>query len=287
MEAQTAITIGKSEVSPIFFRNQPVLTLAMVDKIHERPEGTARKRYNDNKGRMLAGEDYFVRNSDEAKELGITAPRGIVLLTESGYLLLVKSFTDELAWQIQRQLVKAYFRAGGMNDLRIENHRTKFAHNHDDGLSEEQAEVLRLMLKEVADKLPKEKQRAFMVRGWSKLKSHFKVSYRMIPHHEHTEAVSILARHIAEETCTTPITQKTARYLMWFNDNGEQQFKPIPMEACVMTPEQMINAIATPNGVSVEPEKLFEFVVKMLGVLQQSYGYVKAKAESAKTPMLV
>lgn len=33
----------------------------------------------------------------------------ITLLTESGYLMLVKSFTDDLAWQVQRQLVKFYF----------------------------------------------------------------------------------------------------------------------------------------------------------------------------------
>lgn len=30
-------------------------------------------------------------------------------MTESGYLMLVKSFTDDLAWEVQRQLVKCYF----------------------------------------------------------------------------------------------------------------------------------------------------------------------------------
>ena len=32
------------------------------------------------------------------------------VVTESGYLMLVKSFTDDLAWQVQRQLVNTYFR---------------------------------------------------------------------------------------------------------------------------------------------------------------------------------
>lgn len=32
------------------------------------------------------------------------------LITESGYLMLVKSFTDDLAWDVQRQLMKSYFR---------------------------------------------------------------------------------------------------------------------------------------------------------------------------------
>lgn len=34
----------------------------------------------------------------------------VTLITESGYLLLTKPFNDDLAWQVQRQLVKAYFR---------------------------------------------------------------------------------------------------------------------------------------------------------------------------------
>lgn len=56
-----------------------------------------------NKDRFIAAEDYFRRNSSEASnEFGITAPNGLYLLTESGYLMLVKSFTDDLAWKVQR-----------------------------------------------------------------------------------------------------------------------------------------------------------------------------------------
>ena len=32
------------------------------------------------------------------------------MLTESGYLMVVKSLTDDLSWIVQRQLVKAYFK---------------------------------------------------------------------------------------------------------------------------------------------------------------------------------
>jgi hypothetical protein len=32
------------------------------------------------------------------------------VVTESGYLMLVKSFTDDLAWDVQRQLVNTYFK---------------------------------------------------------------------------------------------------------------------------------------------------------------------------------
>lgn len=33
-----------------------------------------------------------------------------MLITETGYLMLVKSFTDDLAWKVQRELVDSYFR---------------------------------------------------------------------------------------------------------------------------------------------------------------------------------
>lgn len=68
--------------------------------VHDRPDGTARKRFSDNRKRFIEGEDYFVRKTDEAKkEFGFTAPNGLVLITESGYLMLAKSFTDDLAWK--------------------------------------------------------------------------------------------------------------------------------------------------------------------------------------------
>lgn len=73
-----------------------------------------------------------------------------------------------------------------------------FAVNPGDALTQEEQNTLRLMLKGAADRQPKAKQGALMVKGWSKLKAHFGVSYREIPRSEFTEAVSILARHTAE-----------------------------------------------------------------------------------------
>lgn len=112
MENKLTVTINTTELSVKEYQGKRVVTLKEIDAVHQRPEGTARKRFNDNKGRFIEGVDYFVRNTDEAmKEFGITAPNGLTLITESGYLMLVKSFTDDLAWKVQRQLVNTYFRA--------------------------------------------------------------------------------------------------------------------------------------------------------------------------------
>lgn len=106
----TAIAINQQQITLKTYEGKAVVTFGDIDAVHGRPEGTARKRFNDNKKRFVKGEDYFVRKADEAKkEYGITAPNGLVLITESGYLMLCKSFTDDLSWEVQRQLVNAYF----------------------------------------------------------------------------------------------------------------------------------------------------------------------------------
>ncbi|WKN20639.1 ORF6N domain-containing protein [Azotobacter vinelandii] len=106
----TTVTICGHQLPIVEYQGQRVVTLAMIDEVHERPEGTARRNFNEHRPRFIEAEDFFVRNSYEARQMGITAPNGLTLLTESGYLMLVKSLSDDLAWEVQRQLVRSYFR---------------------------------------------------------------------------------------------------------------------------------------------------------------------------------
>lgn len=106
------IVIGNTNVSIKEYKGQRVVTFKDIDTVHGRPDGTARRNFNRNREHFIEGEDFFVRNSYEAKkEYNATAPNGLILLTESGYLMLAKSFTDKVAWDVQRALVKSYFRA--------------------------------------------------------------------------------------------------------------------------------------------------------------------------------
>lgn len=92
------------------YNGQPVVTFRDIDRAHQRSEGTARKNFNNNKKHFVEGVDYFVQKTDEAAdEFGIIAPNGLKLFTQTGYLMIVKSFTDDLSWAIQRELVNGYF----------------------------------------------------------------------------------------------------------------------------------------------------------------------------------
>ncbi len=111
------IIIGDTSLPIVEHDGQRVVTLTVVDRVHRRPEGTAGRSFRENRHRFVPGEDFHEETQpDEIRRLGFSRPQGgtpgkIILLTETGYLMLVKSFTDELAWDVQRQLVKAYFRA--------------------------------------------------------------------------------------------------------------------------------------------------------------------------------
>lgn len=116
MNAHTSITVADTALPIVEMAGVRVVTFAMVDRVHQRPDGTAKRNFNEHRHRFLDGEDFHeITQPDEIRSLGISRPQGgtpgkIVVLTETGYLMLVKSFTDDLAWTVQRQLVKAYFR---------------------------------------------------------------------------------------------------------------------------------------------------------------------------------
>lgn len=114
------ISVSGVQLPYIEHQQQPVVTFTMIDKAHSRPSGTARKRFNDNKRHFIEGEDYYPIDSDRLSEIRTIYPglfpdamKRVTFFTETGYLMLVKSFTDDLAWQVQRQLVKSYFRVKG------------------------------------------------------------------------------------------------------------------------------------------------------------------------------
>jgi hypothetical protein len=110
------ITIENTEMQIREYNGQRVVTFKDIDTVHENKSGTARRNFNRNKKHFIEGEDYFSltkKNSNETNSYirNITVPnKGITLLTESGYLMIVKSLNGDIAWKVQRQLVNSYFK---------------------------------------------------------------------------------------------------------------------------------------------------------------------------------
>ena len=96
------------------WNGQRVVTFRDIDEAHGRPSGTAKRNFRQNRKRFVEGEDYclITRENINGRNSPIRSipPKGVTVLTESGYLMVVKSFTDDLSWDVQRRLVKSYFR---------------------------------------------------------------------------------------------------------------------------------------------------------------------------------
>lgn len=117
MPSMSVISINGHEIIIKEYRGKRVLTFKDIDALHQRTDGTARKRFNENRVHFIEGTDFYkIKCSEVRPFFGQTLPNGfnpnadITLITESGYLMLVKSFHDDLAWEVQRKLVNGYFR---------------------------------------------------------------------------------------------------------------------------------------------------------------------------------
>lgn len=119
------VHIENTDISIKEYNGHRVVTFKDVDLVHERPEGTAKRNFAENKEHFIEGVDYFsISRKDVGTDFVLTygfdnkAPSGIVI-TESGYLMLIKPFRDDLAWKVQRQLVNSYFRVRNIVDDRL------------------------------------------------------------------------------------------------------------------------------------------------------------------------
>ena len=123
MSGQLVSIVG-TKLPTIQYNNKPVITLHIMDVVHKRPKGTAGRNFRQHKSKFIQGEYYEILTEKKladflvlfattknvfAKYDSINKIRSLIVLYEMGYLMLVKSFHDNLAWQVQRQLINVYF----------------------------------------------------------------------------------------------------------------------------------------------------------------------------------
>lgn len=109
------MTVENIEMQIREYNGQRVVTFKDIDRVHKNKAGVARRNFNRNKKHFMEGVDFFILTKEFSNESNcpirnISIPnKGITLLTETGYLMIVKSLSGDLAWSVQRQLVNNYF----------------------------------------------------------------------------------------------------------------------------------------------------------------------------------
>ena len=82
---------------------QQVVTFAMIDKVHGRVKDTAKRTFNENRGRFDEGIDFVKVRADEIRtrkivDISPKARGDIYFITRRGYLKIVKSLNGDRAW---------------------------------------------------------------------------------------------------------------------------------------------------------------------------------------------
>lgn len=131
------VSIGNTEMQIKEYNGQRVVTFKDIDTVHQSRKGNASRNFRNNRKHFIEGEDYYLVTKENSNRKNfpirnVNVPnKGITLLTESGYLMIVKSFKDDLAWQIQRQLVNTYFKAREQQQEKSEGIRLNYNNPND------------------------------------------------------------------------------------------------------------------------------------------------------------
>lgn len=121
------ITVENTEMQIREYNGQRVVTFKDIDTVHCNKKDTAKRNFSRNKKHFIEDIDFIVATREKLKRdnltlLNISIPtRGITLLTETGYLMIAKSLTDDLSWQVQRQLVNTYFKVKEQQEIKLED----------------------------------------------------------------------------------------------------------------------------------------------------------------------
>ncbi len=110
------VQIAGTEITKIEYHGQQVVTFAMIDMVHGRPKDTAKRSFDENRGRFVSGEDYLELGRDEIRT---NLPEGVFskyapkahLITKRGYLKIAKTLGDDKAWEVFDEMIERYFAA--------------------------------------------------------------------------------------------------------------------------------------------------------------------------------
>lgn len=175
-------------------------------------------------------------------------------ITRDGFTLLAMGFTGKEAMQWKVAYITAFNKME--QELQAKRPAIPYSVQPGDVLPKAEADELRAMLETAAQKLPKEKRGPFLQSGWAKLRAHTGVNYRQIPKAAVTDALSLLARHVAEwELVDDAPPAGTVNELV----------------------AEWVKKIEAPNGY---PATIFEPIVE---VVQRKTGNQPAQPDAART----
>lgn len=118
---ENTLEVNDQEIMIKEYKGQRVVTHWNIAKVHGTTTTHIRNSFDRTKKHMIKNVDYFLVAKDsefvhtncmnkEVSKKALNASKDIPLFTESGYLMITKSLTDDKSWAVQRTLVNCYFK---------------------------------------------------------------------------------------------------------------------------------------------------------------------------------
>lgn len=154
------IIIFNKEIEIKEYNGERVITAYDIAELHGRDVKVINQQFNNNRNKFIENEDYFIAKKNLIHGVmsftlanKLQNLKEIILFTYSGYLLLAKTFNDELSWKIQKELVKTYFKLRELKDrvesgeLEIRNAQSKEINDKPTELQQYNLKRAELMIK--------------------------------------------------------------------------------------------------------------------------------------------
>lgn len=109
------VEIAGRKVGKMEYRGRRVVTLRMVDNVHKKQHGTAKKHFQGHRDIFKAEADYFETPLEGYRVGSISSLRNggircaLILLTDRGYIKLAKLFTDDRSLRTCDLMVDRFF----------------------------------------------------------------------------------------------------------------------------------------------------------------------------------
>lgn len=212
-------------------------------------------------------------------------PEPFFRLTRDGFTFLCMGFTGKEAAKWKEAYINAF------NEMeaalqQVSQTKAKRAPKALPGLSSDQQSTLKALVVARVEALPKEKQGKAAITCWSALKSKFGCGYKEIAPEQFTEAVSLVARVVLEgEWLGKPASsgsfadivgqplKRSERWMVSLDAQGRERYQLIPYDACVMTQQELMQAMVTPGELPVSTEEMFEFAMAAMANLKARSDY--------------
>ena len=136
------ITINNKEIKVKEYNGERVITAWDIANLHEREISKINENFKYNINRFTKNKDYYVLKRSEFSESDFPIQefipnnvKEIILFTQLGYLLLTKTFTDDLSWKIQSILIESYFKLKELKE-KVESGELKIVQNNNNSSEE-------------------------------------------------------------------------------------------------------------------------------------------------------